>query len=102
MNTETQNGITASKIIDQRISDARKELNNALANYLHDEGNLRANAFRLLPNAIDRWANVVRENKDILDEIRVLAEMAHVEIPFGYGLLPDLSNPVIGTSKIEL
>ena len=45
---------------EQTISQAREEINRSMAQFLNAEANNRAEAFRLLPVAIERWAEVVR------------------------------------------
>jgi len=92
---------TAQKL-EMTINQAREEVNSATANLLNQLESNKADAFSQLPSAIERWAEVIRANRPLLDELRFLAEAAHVQIPFGYGLLPDLSNPVIGTTRVNL
>ena len=83
---------------EQKLSQVRAEV----ASILDSQETTKGEAFKRLPVVIEQWADVVRQHKSILDELRTLAEVAHVSIPFGYGLLPDLSNPVIGTTQIEI
>lgn len=97
MNTPVQQ---TEKLVD--ITQAREEVTRAIAHLLNVDESTKAEAFRALPVCIEKWAAVIRANKHILDELREVAEAAHVQIPFGYGLLPDLSNPVIGTTKVKV
>lgn len=84
------------------IEQARGEVTRAIAHLLNVDETTKAEAFRALPVCIEKWGAVIRANKHILDELREVADAAHVQIPFGYGLLPDLSNPVIGTTQIKI
>jgi hypothetical protein len=84
------------------LAKARNEITQVIAGILNEQEANKAEAFRLLPASIEKWAEVIRANKHILDELHDLAQIAHVSIPFGYGLLPDLTNPVIGTTEVQL
>lgn len=93
--------MSTAEQLGKSIEEAREEVNSATAFLLDREENKKAEAFQRLPAAVERWAEVIKANRPILDELRDLANAAHVQMPFGYGLLPDLSNPVIGTTRIE-
>lgn len=88
--------------ISQEMELARIAIRSAISGILAQQESTKAEAFRKLPAAIELWAEVIRKNKHILEDLRDLAEIAHVSIPFGYGLIPDLDNPVIGTTKVKI
>jgi chromosome segregation ATPase len=62
----------------------------------------RNEAYKRLPQVINSWAEVVRANKHILEELESISKLTLVSMRFGYGLLPDLSNPVIGSVRVEI
>lgn len=55
-----------------------------------------------LPQAIAEWAEVLRENRPLLEEIRDLTKFTLAPVRFGHGLMPDLENPVIGPNRFEI
>lgn len=99
MNTaETKEVASINQQPEQKLSQVRDEI----ASFLVFQEAAKAEAFKRLPDVIEQWAEVVRQNRHILEELQALSEVAHVSIPFGYGLLPDLNNPVVGITRIEL
>jgi len=89
---------TTNQQPEQRLNHVYGEV----AILLDSQESIKAEAFSRLPGAIEKWADVIRENRHVLDELHELARAAHVQIPAGYGLVPNLDHPFIGTTCVEI
>ncbi len=87
---------------NQQPEQKLNQMHGEVAGILNLQEAIKADAFSQLPSAIEKWADVIRANRHILDELHELARAAHVQVPAGYGLVPNLDHPFIGTTRVEI
>lgn len=87
---------------NQQPEHKLNQVHGEVADLLASQESTKAEAFSRLPSAIEKWADVIRQNRHVLDELHELATAAHVQIPAGYGLVPNLDHPFIGTTRVEI